>query len=204
MHSIKLIPLISLTVLALLFSKTTLAQKSRIKPANKSTLSKQTDTIKPTGFYACKAYFSGNGLPYVKVSDYSGPDINLLMKQIDSASNGAIVTIDDLWFVSSDGKTTIIKEIPYNFNKPKDASKYKSQAVLQVDELKSYNFVSGTIYFARFGHPNVSSAKANDTAKLNRYYAVSGPGTTITLDNCVYKNANGSLSNPVSKSIKLE
>ena len=204
MHPIKILPFISLTVLALSFSETTLAQNGKIKPVNKPTQSKQADTIKPTGFYACKAYFSGNGLPYVKVSDYFGADINLLMTQIDSASNGAIVTIDDLRFVSSDGKTKMIKEIPYNFNKLKDAPKFKSQAVLQVEELKSYNFVSGTVYFAGFGHPNVSSAKASDTAKLNKYYAVSGPGTTITLDNCVYKNANGSLSNPVSKSIKLE
>ena len=195
---------IILTVLSLFFSGTTLAQIKKINRANKPSTSQQVDTVKPKGIYSAKVYFFGNGLNYVKVRAYFGSDLNLLMKQIDSASNGAIVTIDDLRFISSDGKTTMIKEIPYNFNKSKDTVKFKSQAVQQVDELKSYNFVSGTIYFAGFGHPNVTSAKASYTAKVYKYYDRSGPGTTITLDNCVYKNANGSLSSPLSKSIKLE
>ncbi len=203
MFSLKKIPFISLTGLALLFSGTILAQK-KTKKATKNILSQHTDTVKPKGIYAAKTYFSGNGLQYVKVADYFGPDPTLLMKQIDSASNGAIVTIDDFRFISSDGKTTMLKEIPYNFNKSKDTVKFKSKAVQQADELRSYNFISGTIYFSGFGHNNVSSAKASDTATLNKYYDRSGPGTTITLDNCVYKNANGSLSNPISKSVKLE
>lgn len=204
MPSIKPILFLCLTVLTSLFSETALAQTKKVKTANKPATNQKADTIKSTGFYVCKTYFSGNGSPFVKVSDYSGPDLNLLMKNIDSASNGAIVTIEDLRFISADGKSTMIKEIPYNFNKPKDTVKFKSRAVLQVDELKSYNFVSGKIYFAGFGYPNISSAKANDTAVLYKYYDRSGPGTTITLDNCVYKNANGSLSGPVSKSVKLE
>ena len=193
-----------LTGLILLFSEATLAQTKKVKTANKPATTQKADTIKSAGFYVCKAYFSGNGLPFVKVSDYSGRDLKLLMKNIDIASNGAIVTIDDLRFISADGKSTMIKEIPYTFNRSKDTIKFKSQAVLQVDELKSYSFVSGTIYFAGFGHPNVSSAKASDTATLYKFYDRSGPGTTITLDNCIYKNANGSLSSPLSKSVKLE
>ena len=204
MLSVKKLYFIILTALSLSLVGTTFAQSNKIKKANKSITSTRADTVKPKGIYGAKVYFSGNGLQYVKVSDYFGSDLNLLMKRIDSASNGAIVTIDDLRFINSDGKTTMIKEIPYNFNHQKDTVKFKSQAVLQVDELKSYNFVSGTIYFAGFGHTNVSSAKASDTATLYKYYDRSGPGTTITLDNCIYKNANGSLSSPLSKSVKLE
>ena len=203
MLSIKTLSFISLTVLFLQFSETTFAQSKKIKATNKTASSKQVDTVKPKGIYAAKAYFSGNGLQYAKVGDYFSPDPVLLMKQIDSASNGAIVTIYDFRFISSDGKTTMIKEIPYNFNKSKDTVKFKSKAVQQADELRSYNFISGTIYFSGFGHTNVSSAKASDTATLNKYYDRSGPGTTITLDACVYKNANGSLST-ISKSVKLE
>lgn len=203
MLSIKTTLSFCLIVLILLFSATTFAQSKKIKTTNKSTTISKIDTVKSIGVYRCRAYFSGKGL-YVKTSDYSGSDINILMKNIDSASNGAIVTIDELRFISSDGKVTFFDKVPYTFNRPKDTVKFKSQAVLQVDELKSYNFVSGTIYFAGFGHTNISSAKASDTATLNKYYDRSGPGTTITLDNCVYKNANGSLSSPVSKSIKLE
>jgi len=204
MLSLKKISLFCLTGLTLLFSEITKAQSKKVSTANKPTTNLEIDSARATGFYACKAYFSGNGLPYVKVSDYLGPDINLLMKLIDSASNGAIVTIDDLRFITSNGKTTMIKQIPYNFNRPKDKVNIKIQSAQQIQELKSYNFVSGIIYFAGFGHPNVSIAKASDTATLNKYYAISGPDTTITLDNCVYKNVNGSLSSPLSKSIKLQ
>ena len=203
MLSIKTLSFFSLTVLLLQFSETTFAQNKKNKTTNKATTTKQVDTIKPKGIYAAKAYFSGNGLQYVKVGDYFNSDPVLLMTQIDSASNGAIVTIDDFRFISSDGKTTMLKEIPYNFNKSKDTVKVKSKAVQQADELRSYRFISGTIYFSGFGHTNVSSAKASDTATLNKYYDRSGPGTTITLDNCIYKNANGSLST-ISKSVKLE
>jgi len=204
MLSINTILSFCLTILTLLFSATTLAQTKKVNTANKPATTQKTDTTKSTGFYICKAYFSGNGLPFVKASDYSGRDLNLLMKNIDLASNGAIVTIDDLRFISADGKSTRINEIPYNFNKPKDTVKFKSQAVLQVEELKSYNFVSGTIYFAGFGHPNVSPVKVSDTATLYKYYNRSGPGTTITLDNCIYRNASGNLSSPLNKSVKLE
>ena len=204
MPSIKKISLFCLTGITLLFSEITIAQSKNVRTANKPSANLEIDSARATGFYACKVYFSGNGLPYVKVSDYSGSDINLLMKLIDSASNGAIVTIDDLRFISANGKTTMIKQIPYNFNRPKNKVNIKSQAAQQIQELKSYNFVSGIIYFAGFGHPNVSKAKASDTATLNKYYDLSGPGTTITLDNCVYKNVNGSLSSPLSKSIKLQ
>jgi hypothetical protein len=204
MPFLKKLSFIILNALSLFFSGTALAQIKKVKKANKPITSQQVDTLKPKGIYGTKVYFSGNGLKYVKVRDYFGSDLNLLMKQIDSASNGAIVTIDDLRFIGSDGKTTMIKEVPYNFNKSKDTVKYGSPAVRQVDELKSYNFVTGTIYFAGFGHPNVSSAKASDTATLHKYYDRSGPGTTITLDNCIYKNENGRLSNPLNKSVKLE
>lgn len=203
MLSIKKISFFGLTVATLFFSETALAQSKKIKTTDKSRTTSIINTVKSIGVYRCRAYFSGNGL-YVKTQDYSGPDINFLMKEIDSVSNGAIVTIDELRFISGDGKVTFFDKIPYTFNKPKDTVKFKSQAVLQVDKLKSYNFVSGTIYFAGFGHPNVSSAKANDTAKLYKYYDRSGPGTTITLDNCIYKNTSGSLSSPLNKSIKLE
>jgi hypothetical protein len=204
MFSLKKLSSITLTALSLLFIGTTFAQSKKAKKANEPITTKQADTAKVKGFYSVRVYYSGNGLKYVKVSDYFGSDLNLLMKQIDSASNGAIVTIDDLRFIASNGQTTWIKEIPYSFNKSKDTIKFNSQAFQKVDNLKSYNFVSGTIYFSGFGYPNISSTKASDSATLHKNYDRSGPGTTITLDNCVYKNANGSLSSPLNKSMKLE
>jgi len=69
--------------------------------------------------------------------------------------------------------------------------------------LKSFNFVSGTIFFSGYGFTNVIAAKVSEKAKLEMNYHKSGPGTTITLENCIYKNSNGTLSSPLNKSIKL-
>ena len=194
----------SLTVLLLLVSSLTFSQTKKAGQKNKVTVQTHIDTTKETGIYNALVYFSGNSAQYVKSFSCSGSDLNALMKMIDSSRNGAIVTFDYLRFVNSKGVTKEIKEIPYNFNKPKDKVQFKSQPVLEVEKLKTLNFVSGTIYFAGFGFNNVTSTKASDTSTLYKYYDRSGPGTTITLDNCIYKNVNGSLSNPLSKSVKLE
>lgn len=203
MKYLNLFKISSLTVSLLLVSSLTFSQPKKAGQKNKALRQTHIDTTKETGIYNALVYFSGKGAQYVKSFSCSGSDLNHLMKMIDSASNGAIVTFDYLKFVSSKGVTKEIKEIPYNFNKPKDKVQFKSQPVQEVEKLKALNFVSGTIYFVGFGFTNVSSTKASDTSTLYKYYDRSGPGTTITLDNCVYKNAKGILSN-ISKSVKLE
>jgi len=209
MISSKKLPLIVFTILSLLISGLTFSQIKMNKKSIKPIYKVQVDTTKAAGFYSAQVYFQGNGLPNVKVYNCSGSDLNLLMKNIDSASNGADVIFDHLHFISTKSATIPVKEIPveeipYNFNRQKDKVQFKSQPVQVVEKLKALNFVSGTIYFVGFGFTNVSSTKASDTTTLYKYYNRSGPGTTITLDNCIYKNANGSLSSPLSKSVKLE
>ena len=164
----------------------------------------QTDILKTSGIYKAQVYFSGNGLPYVKSYIGYGSNLNLLMKNIDSASDGAVVTFDYLTFYNSNGVVTKIEKIPYHFNKGKDTLKFKSKAFQEVDKLRKLDFVSGTIYFAGFGFSNVASVKAKDKVTLNKYYERSGPGTAITIDNCIYKNDEGKLSSPLNKSLKLE
>lgn len=88
---------------------------------------------------------------------------------------------------------------PYNL----EDTEPKSNARHEIDKLKNLNFISGTIYFSGPGFTNVTSAKAGEKSKLETYYNRSMPGTTITLENCIYKNAAGSLSQPLNKSIKL-
>lgn len=196
--------LVVLTALISLFSTATFAQKGKAKPVKKPAATQSADTLKPQGRYMGTAYFHGNGLKYVRSLDFSGTDLNLLMVKIDSASNGAYVIIDDLRFITPTGKTTYITKIPYQFNRAKDTAKFISQAVQTVNKLKAYDFVSGTVYFSGEGFRRAESANANDKAQLHRYYNWSGPGTTITFDNCVYRNANGSLAGPFNQSIKLE
>lgn len=126
-------------------------------------------------------------------------------KSFVAATGGILqLTVNDGDPENNFGVFTVEFAINKMLTKSKDTVKFKSQAVQQIDELKATYFVSGTIYFEGFGHPNVSSAKASDTATLYKYYDRSGPGTKIYLDNCVYKNANGGLSIPINKAVKLK
>ena len=177
---------------------------SQTGKVTKAKSARQSDTIKTSGIYKSQVYFSGNGLPYVKSYISHGSDLNLLMKNIDSASNGAVVTFDYLTFYDGNGVATKIEKIPYNFNKGQDTLKFKSKAFQEVDKLRKLDFVSGTIYFAGFSFSNVASAKAKDKVTLNKYYERSGPGTAITINNCIYKYDEGKLSSPLNKSLKLE
>lgn len=197
-------PFVVLTASLFLLSATTFAQKGKAKPVKKPVATQSADSLKPQGIYSGTVYFHGNGLKYVRSLDFSGTDLNLLMVRIDSASKGANVTIDNLRFIALSGKTTYITKIPYQFNRTKDTVTFISPAVQTVKKLMAYDFVSGTVYFSGEGFRTVESANANDKSQLNRYYDWSRPGTTITLDNCVYRNANGSLSGPLNQSIKLE
>jgi hypothetical protein len=192
MAMLKKILLPLLAALSLLLARPLLAQTQKPKQRARPNSVPQADTARPKGFYAAQAYFYGNGKQYVTTQDFLGLDLNEMLVRIDSASKGANVAIDNLRFVDANGKITMITKIPYQFNRPPAAVTAKSDAVSQVEALMAYRFVSGTIYFSGFGHRNISMAKASDTASLKKYCALSGPGTTITLDNCVYKNADGS------------
>jgi hypothetical protein len=198
MHAVNRFPFIILTIASLLFYGFASAQIKKVKKTARA------GSTAAAGMYSAQVWFSGNGLQHVKSFTCFGPDVHLLMKSIDSASNGAVVLFDYLKFTDSKGVTKEIKEIPYRFNTFNDTVKLISQAVLEVNKLKAYDFISGTVYFSGFGYRNVEPVKANDKVTLHRHYERCGPGTIITLDNCVYKNANGSLGGPLSKSVKLE
>lgn len=196
--------ILSLPAFLLLLSLSIFSQTTKTGKINKSVPQTQKDTTKEAGTYTALVYISDDGRQNVRSITCFSADLNELMKMIDSASKGSVVIFDYLKFVSSKGVTTEIKEIPYNFKRLGNKGLIKSQAALEVEKLQSLKFISGTIYFSGFGFTNVLSAKASDSSTLYRYYARSGPGTTITLDNCILKNVNGSLSTPVSKSVKLQ
>jgi hypothetical protein len=177
-------------------------QKKNNKKANPIT--QKADTLNNKGFYKVIAYFSGKGLEYVKPYNCFGSDLNLLMKNIDSASNGAFVTIETLIFISPNKPNKVIENIPYKFNQNKQSTLVQNSAKDEVDKLRMYNFVSGTIYFGGEGFLNVSSVNAKEKITLNNFYDRCMPGSSITLDNCIFKNENGSLSEPISKNIKLK
>lgn len=71
------------------------------------------------------------------------------------------------------------------------------------DSLKNLNFISGNIYFSAAGFINVIVASVSEKGKLQKYYGKCIPGSVITLENCIYRNRDGSLSLRLNKSIKL-
>ena len=165
---------------------------------------KKSDTLPTYSFYSATAYFSGNGQPYVTTQTFINSDLVAMCRAIDSASKGAVVTIDNLRYFDKDGKIRPVKEVPYQFNKQLTPSPIKSQAAQEVEKLKALNFISGTIYFSGAGFQNVTTVNSRDTSLLFKYCGWSMPGTIITLDNCIYKNQDGSLSKSLTKAIKLE
>ena len=112
--------------------------------------------------------------------------------------NDIIANYDRITYHKPGSKKIELDVSAYNQN-----SEPKSKARQEIIGLKSFNFVSGTIFFSGYGFTNVIAAKVSEKAKLEMNYHKSGPGTTITLENCIYKNSNGTLSSPLNKSIKL-
>ncbi len=196
-------PPIFLQIIFLLTPFIIFSQTKQGKTATKSISKENNDSTKTSRLYTAQVYFSGNGLQHVKMATFTNSSLNELMVNIDSASKGAFVTFEYLKSIDSEGVKNI-KEIPYNFKAIKDTITTKSKAVQEVEKLKENIFSNGTIYFAGFGFPNVISVKASETKTLYYYYSRSGPGTTIAYENCIYKNANGSLSKPLNKTITLE
>jgi hypothetical protein len=202
----KIIAAYSFIALLILFTTASFGQKSnQPKIKTKAHFSKpKADTTKEHIRYTALVYFSGNGLSQVKAATFYSSDLSNLMKMIDSTSNGAIVSFDYLKSINEVGKTKTISKIPYNFNKSNDSARYESKAVKEVKKLMALDFVSGTIYFSGENFVNVILTKPKGVNSLKTYYDRCGPGSIITLDNCVYKKFDGTLSKPITQSLKLE
>lgn len=163
---------------------------------------KKPDTLKTYAFYSATAYFSGNGQQYVTTQTFVHSDLLAMCKAIDSASKGAIVTIDNLRYIDKNGKTWPVKDVPYDFNKGKIPIPYKSPGELELEKINPINLISGIVYFSGSGFPNVMSINVKDKSLLSNCIARCTTGSIITFENCTYKNQNGVLST-ISKSIKL-
>ena len=113
--------------------------------------------------------------------------------------NDIIANYDRITYHKPGSKKIELDVTPYN---QKDFAT-KNNINQEIDNLKNLNFISGNIYFSGVNFTNVIAARVSEKAKLEMNYRKSGPGTTITLENCVYKNSNGTLSAALNKSIKL-
>lgn len=116
---------------------------------------------------------------------------------------GVAVHYERITYHRPGSKTVELNADKYNQNLRDEAEIERNRTRQEIDNLKNFDFISGNIYFSGYGFTNVTAVKAVEKTKLDMYYYRSGPGTTITLESCMYKNGDGSISRPISKSIKL-
>jgi len=153
--------------------------------------------------YLVSAIFSNDNYTASKAIMTNGRDLNAIMRGIDSMGNHQYVSIEYVRYIDSSGHSRDIDPGFYHFTKAKyfTTPKNKNPEFLT---LRSSIFNSGMIYFSGTGFPGVIPVKATDINLLSQCYGKCAAGTIITLSNCVYKNPNGSLSEPVNKTIKLD
>jgi hypothetical protein len=124
---------------------------------------------------------------------------NSIERERSKLGKEVVATYEHITYQKPGSKKLELDVTPYN---QKDLDP-KSNITQEINKLREFNFISGTIYFSGNGFTNVSSANVNEKEKLETYYLRSRFGTTIVLDKCVYRTSNGSLSAPLNKSIML-
>lgn len=186
-------------VLSLIIITTSSVAQTQVPDKNKETaLQTQRE------HYLVRAYLTGEGVSSAMTMDAAGKDLLSLLQNLQKKQPSATLIIESVKYVAKDGTVSVVKDLPYPFNENIDSSNLVSKAVREINQLKIYSFVSGNIYFSGEGFANVMAVPATETKKLYQLYDRSGPGTSISLDGCVYKQADGSLSAPMNKTIQLK
>ena len=75
---------------------------------------------------------------------------------------------------------------------------------IALKDLVKMNFVKGNIYFSGADFANVVQVNASSYAALETYLARCIPGSVVTFESVVYKNEDGMLSIPFSKSYTIQ
>lgn len=97
--------------------------------------------------YIVKAYLHGGGLQNAMSIESSGKDLLRLLENIKDKQPLATLTIESVKYVAKDGTVSFVKDLPHPFNENIDSTKFVSAAVQQINQLKTYSFVSANIYF---------------------------------------------------------
>lgn len=143
----------------------------------------------------------------IHVANYMGEDLKKIFDRIITEHPKSSLCIDGLaYHHKTDSLISIGNEISF-FNLLKCKSFQKDSLSIQMAELLYYSvktFLSGTIYFSGENFPNVIVATKKDFPSLQNYFGRCAPGSIITFENCIYKNPDGTLSKPLTKTIKLD
>jgi hypothetical protein len=143
---------------------------------------------------------------FVHVADYMDNDLKKMFSRMEADHPGCSLTIDNLAYYDKSGKAGNLQNEMSFFNLSHFNGSYDSISA-QLAELIFYSvkpFISGTIYFSGTYFPNVVIVFKNDFVSLQKHFQRCAAGSIINFDNCIYKNPDGSLSKPLTKTIKLE
>lgn len=169
--------------------------------SNKQVIGKMYTTIGP-GDYDVYVILHRNKQAIVTMQT-SNDSLKKIFEFVESErkklGNDVVAQYERITYQKTGNKKVELDVTPYNQKESGD----KSNVTQEINKLKVLNFTTGTIYFSGYGFANVTAAKVIEKDKLETYYCRSGPGTTITLENIIYKNTDGSLSGPLNKSISL-
>jgi hypothetical protein len=138
-------------------------------------------------------YFSGNGFPNVLTISVLGiPDkVDSLLK---SCKPGSQIVFDNFKVADSSGREFYIAGKVYTVLTDEEASTLESHSFAELVRLINLNFVSGSVYFSGTYFPNVVRISGSEINTAKKYlFARSAPGSTISFENCIYKNEKGVL-----------
>lgn len=169
---------------------------------SKQQIVNNTFTSRGSGHYSVTVVFHRNKQAIIAIQftcDSLQQMFNAVELEKRKLGNGVNATYLQITYQKPGSKKIELDVDLYNQKDPET----NSNARQEIYKLKDLNFISGIIYFSGYGFTNVTSVKVTDKDNLEACYNKSGPGTTITLENCFYKKLDGSLSQPLNRSIKL-
>jgi hypothetical protein len=165
-------------------------------------IKQQKNIIAPKGYTLMDAtvYFSGAGFHNVIATNVWG-----MMSYIDSCRSGSFISFDDVRLKNNKtGQIVHAESSTYIFDIKDAHLPNKDQSTFHF--LRNTYYFKGDIYFSGTNFPNVYiiHVAASPPSQYQSVFAKVKAGTIITFENVVYKDEDGSLSKPVSKTIKVD
>ena len=154
-------------------------------------------------FKSASVYFSGANFQNVNVAFLDTIDLFLLDTLIARCIPGSVVTFDNVKLINKKDEEITIAGKAYLFYGGVYV-KNDSRNNIEILELSKKSFISGTVYFSGANFPNVLTVYGGEYDLLKNLIGRCGPGSIISFENCIFKNADGALTKPLTKSIKLE
>ncbi len=170
-------------------------------------LQKEIRVTKGFKFKSASVYFSGANFQNVNVAFLDTSGLFRLDTLIARCMPGSSVTFDNVKLINKKAEEIKIVGKAYLFYGGGyvniDSSRYSGN-IIEILELSKKSFISGTVYFSGANFPNVLTVYTGEYDLLKRLLLRCSPGSILSFENCIFKNTDGTLTKPLTKSIKLE